>query len=146
MSTAIFELCNEPHDALLSRVKANLAALEALQQEMAEAEAVAILHFYNSNLGVYDLRLLVERAAALFRSISPDGELALTFELILQEAMSGRLDLRLRIWVLSALPTLTAFYHCKFMVEQHMRAGRELERAPDSPPASWAALLCLYCC
>lgn len=146
MSTTIFELCNEPHDALLARVRASLPALEALQQEMAEAEAVGILRFYNSDLRVYDLRLLVERAGVVFREIAGEGELALPFEILVQDAAVDRLDLRnSRVWIMSALPVLTAFHHCQFLVEQHVRYGREMERAPDVPPVGWAALLCLYC-
>jgi hypothetical protein len=123
-------LHNEPHDALLARLKANLAPLEAFQHEMAEAEAVGMLRFYNSDLRVYDQRLLVERAAALFRDIAGSGELALPFEIIAQGAVPSHLDLRTsRAWIMNALPILTAFSHCKFLVEQHVKAGREMERA-----------------
>lgn len=59
--------------------------------------------------------------------------------------MNGRLDLRSsRMWILSALPVLTAFYHCQFLVDQHVRFGQEFERPPDVPPPGWATLLCLY--
>ncbi|HEX7315873.1 MAG TPA: hypothetical protein VF297_18295 [Pyrinomonadaceae bacterium] len=145
MSTEIFALCNEPHDALLARVKANLRALEALQHEMAEAEAIGLLRFYNSDLRVYDLRLLVERAVNLFRAIAGDDGLVLPFEIIVQDATLGSLDLRSsRAWIMGASPVIAGFHHCKFLVDQHVRFGRVLERPPDSPPAGWAALLRLY--
>lgn len=67
--TTMFSIYNEPHDGLLARLKADLAPLEALQREMEAAAPLCLLRFYNSDLRVYDLRLLVERAAALFRSI-----------------------------------------------------------------------------
>lgn len=145
MSTVIFELCNEPHDALLARVKANLPALEALSQELAEAEAAGIMRFYRSHMEVYRLRPMVERAAALFRLISPSGELALPFEIIVQGAADGRIDRRTsRAWIMGALPVIIALHHCRFLVEQHVKAGRELEQAPDVPLAGWATILCLY--
>jgi hypothetical protein len=145
MSTPIFELCNAPHDALLARVKANLPVLEALSQELAEAEAAGMMRFYNSRMEVYRLWPPVERAAALFRKISPSGELALPFEIIVQSAADHRIDRGTsRAWIMGALPAITALHHCRFLVDEHVWAGRELERAPDVPAAGWSALLGLY--
>jgi len=145
MSTEIFELCNEPHDALLARVKANLPALEALQREVGEAEPLGLMRFYNSRMEVYRLWPLVERAAALFRDISPSGELALQFEIMVQGAAEARLDRRTpRAWIMATLPLVTLLHHCRALIDEHVRAGREIERAPDVPSAGWAALLGLY--
>ena len=144
MST-MFPAYNEPHDALLARVRANLPALEALQREMAEAAPLGLLRFYASDLRVFELGRFVQQAAALFRAIAGDGELTLPFGIIMQSATAGHLDLRgSRVWVMSALPVLTAFHHCAALVDLHVHYGRELDRMPDVLPAGWAALLCLY--
>jgi hypothetical protein len=142
----IFEERRASHDDLLNRIKDRLPALEELQQEMAEAEDIGFLHFYRSDPSVYDLRKLTAQAASLLRDIAADGELALSFEVIMQDATASKLDLTSsRMWILSATPTIAGFYHCRFFVERLVRYGHELEQSPDMLPSGWAAILCLYC-
>lgn len=143
---SMFEERATVQDALLKRIKERLQTLEELQREMIEAENTGFLHFYRSDVRVYDLRRLAHQAALLFRTIAADGDLALSFEVILQDATLSRFDLTSsRMWIMSATPAITGFYHCKFFVEQHIRCGHELERSPDVPQAGWSAVLCLYC-
>jgi hypothetical protein len=144
--SSLFEWNNEAHKALLERIRAHLPQLEALQQEMIEAEPVGILHFYRSDPRVFELQPLSVRAMSLFRNIAANGELALSFEVIMQDTISSRLDLTSsRMWILGATPAINGFYHCKLFVEQHVRYGRELvEQPPGILPLCWAAVLSLY--
>lgn len=145
VSSSLFTERNETRDALLERIKTCLPALEELQREMMEAELSGFFRFYHSDLRVHDLCLRVERAAGLLHAIAGEGDLALQFETIIQGAVDGRLDLTsARMWILSALPVLAAFAHCKTLVGMHLAVRRELMWSPDESTLAWATLLCLY--
>lgn len=144
--SSLFEWSNEAHHALLARIRTHLPQLEALEQEMAQAEVTGLLRFYNSDPQVYDLRRLIQQAALLFRTIAAGGELSLQFEILLQDSSNSHFDLSsARLWIMCATPTLSAFFHCKFLVGQHVWACQESEHLPDSPPLGWVVLLRLYC-
>jgi hypothetical protein len=47
-------------------------------------------------------------------------------------------------WPAHTLPQLQAYWHCKYMLQQMIKYGKELEHAPDALPYGWAAVLYLY--
>jgi hypothetical protein len=135
------------HDALLARIKEHLPEFEDLQEQMNDTEESGVYQFYHSDPHVYGLQHFTEQAICLFRKIAShdDGNLALLFELIIREGTNRPPDLvQSKVWILDANPVVSAFYHAKYFIKQHVRYGKELEQSPDALPPGWAAILCLY--
>jgi hypothetical protein len=136
------------HDALLSRIKECLPALEDLQKQIEDAEEAGVYWYYHSDPHVYGLQQYTESACSLFRQIASheEGNLALLFELIVREGTNRtpNLVVQSRVWIQDAAPIVSAYYHAKYFISQHIKYAKELENSPDTLPSGWAAILCLY--
>jgi hypothetical protein len=136
------------HDALLVRIKECIPELETLLKEMDEAEDEGVYYYYHSDPRVYGLQHFTKRACALFRQIAShdEGNLTLLFEIVVKEGTNRKVDLiaQSRVWIQDAGPVISAFYHARYFLNQHIKFARELEQSPDTLQPGWAALLCLY--
>ncbi len=136
---------------LLANIKAHLPELEKLLEEMNSHWGYEdpIYRFYHRSLKVYHIQDSTKRIVKMLKAIAPaDKTFCPEFEEIHNEGASEKqfemehnanLTAHTRVFV-------EAFFHAKYFLEMAVRYGKTLEKASNTLPSGWAALLSLYNC
>lgn len=134
-------------DVLLVDIKASLTSIEALLERFNMLEEDKIYRFYHQSFKVFALQTPVREAVALFELLRPpQTELNGWFRLIVDDALRQEFSTSRSNdnWLPETRPIVEAFWHCKYMLEQMARYGKELDKSPQMLPSGWASVLYLF--
>ena len=128
--------------SLLKNLKDNLPVLKELYKQCDTDEL--FYRFYHESFKVYYRQKTTIKVVEMFKSLST-LPLNRTFLKIISEGTS-------KVWEMShnenwdshTRPILEAFVHAKYFLEQMIKYGKKLEKAPLLLPSGWAAVLYLY--
>jgi len=135
----------EQNNLLLKSIKNNLIQIKNWYETATNkwGEEDYIYRYYHQSFKVSYLQEHILSAVKLFKSIHND--LNEDFMDIIKAGTPGDFDLKWnKNWSKYALPITTAYFHCKYFVEQMINYGETLEEAPSLLPSGWAAVLYLF--
>lgn len=137
-------------EALLQRVKSRLPELQDLYDTVTGhwAEEDHVYRYYHHSFKVYWIQSLTQQMVKVLTEIGSDENLQLNprFRRIISAGTGIQFSLDHNSnWDEHTLPQLEAFWHAKYMLQQMVKYGQELEHEPQMCPSGWLAVLYLYC-
>jgi hypothetical protein len=133
---------------LLHRIKTGLPALEQVWEEHVAdhwAEEDMVYRYYHQSYKVYGIQADTEAIVKLLREVGHPRALNGDFLAIIQAGTGKKFRTsHNRYWNTHTLPQLQAFWHAKYLLEQMIKYGKELDTAPQCLPSGWASVLYLY--
>lgn len=135
-------------DELLANIKAKLPVLSNLLADMNGhwAGEDGIYRFYHHSFKVH-LRLqpYIKDCVKHFEEMLPGATLNPMFKQIVDEALTKKFSMAdNQNWMAATRVLPEAFFHCKYFLEQIVKYGTELDKAPNSLPSGWASVLYLW--
>lgn len=141
----------EKHVLLLSNIKQKLPNLEKHLEGLKDhwREEDLVYRFYHGSWKVYRIQSTTKGIYLSLESISPHEENKIRdpyYLEIIKEGASGRewKHEDNQNWRKVCSPMLEAYFHSKYFLEQAVKYGKKMDKAPLGLPSGWAALLELY--
>jgi hypothetical protein len=134
-------------EQLLSNIKQQLPILEELLAQVESHWGIedGFYRFYHQSFKVYPVQQATEEICHALQNLLPDRPMNKWFCRIVADGTGGDFDIsHNQDWLQHTRPILEAFFHAHFFLKMAVKYGRELQRAPNSLPSGWAAVLYLF--
>ena len=145
-------------DVLLGNIKLRMVDLEALLKDATDHWGYEdpIYRFYHHSFKVYYLQSIIVNVWKIFQDICTNTtkeldcveygpKLSEQFLEIVRDGTSEKFSIQHnKAWNKHTRPIVEAFFHVKYMLEMHVKYGKELSEACSCLPSGWASVLCLY--
>lgn len=134
-------------EKLLVSLKEKLPELEKLLEKVSSEWHYEdmVYRFYHQSFKVYRVQNDTQCIVEVLQSLAPDTKLNKRFLEILADGLNKNFEhSHNNNWGKHTRPLLEAFFHAKYFLEQAVKYGKELEKAPDLLPSGWAGFLYLF--
>jgi hypothetical protein len=139
---------DELNQKLLDNIKSKLPELEVLLKEVSGdwVESDLIYRYYHRSFKVFHLQGYTLKMIEMFKNIAPDDyKLNDDFMEIAKEGTGKEFKMEdNREWGKSTRPIVESFLHAKTFLENIIKSGKAMDRAPQLLPSSWALTLYLF--
>jgi hypothetical protein len=139
----------EKQNKLLHLIKINKKELRRIIKEISKNDLFEnhMYRFYSESYKVIHIRDQVIRMIELLKKLAPEGyKLNEKFnEIIAGIEYDKNLDEEdFQNEISKSRQYTEALFHCKFLLENSIKYGRSLRKAPEILPYGWACLISLY--
>jgi len=149
MEENYFEKIARKNQELLDNIKKELPELKELYKKHSDHWNYEdmVYRFYHQSYKVYYVQSQTIQIVLKLKELAPEGVVFNNFfDEILEEGAASKKfkDSHNKSWLKHTRPMIEAFMHARFFLEMAIKYGEELEKAPQSLPSGWAALLYFY--
>jgi hypothetical protein len=132
---------------LLEQIKRNLPTLETLLAGINNEwnGPDGYYRFYHQSFKVYHLQKIIKNVVVALKWLMPDCALNTYFVNITNAGTAkGFEESDNNNWEQATGPIVTAFLHCRYVLEQVINCGKRMEKAERLLDSDWAAVLYIF--